>query len=70
MGKEVKGIRSANRQLQNCHGDVKYSIRSGVAEELICVIHGHEQRWGDCLKEWGLVSGRGQKGKIRTTVIV
>ena len=36
MGEEVKGLRSTNRQLQNSHGDIKYSIGNGVA-------YGHEQ---------------------------
>ena len=38
--------------LQNSHGDVKYSIGSGVAKELIGMIHGHEQWWGDYLRKW------------------
>ena len=43
MGEEVRGLRSTNRQLQNSHGDVKYSIGNGGAKELICMTHGHEQ---------------------------
>ena len=31
--KKVKGLRSTNRQLQNSHGDLKYSIGNGVAKE-------------------------------------
>ena len=42
MGEEVRGLRSTNRQLQNSHVDVKYSIGNGVAEELTCVTKGHE----------------------------
>ena len=34
MGEEVRVLRSSNRQLQNSHGDVKYSIGNGVAKEL------------------------------------
>ena len=34
MRKEVRGLRSMNRQLQNSHGDVKYSIGNRVAKEL------------------------------------
>ena len=45
------------------------SIGNGVAKELIPMTHGHEQWWGVCLREWGVLSGGGQKGKIRTTVI-
>ena len=33
MGKEVREVRSINQQLQNSHGDVKYSIGNGVAKE-------------------------------------
>ena len=46
VGEKVMGLRSTNRQLQNSHGDVKYSIRNGVVKELICMTHGHEQWWG------------------------
>ena len=34
MGEEVKGLRSTNRQLQNSHGDVKYSTGNGAAKDL------------------------------------
>ena len=47
MGEEVRGLRSTDMQLQNRHGDVKFSIGNGVARELICMTHGHEQSWGD-----------------------
>ena len=33
MDVEVRGLRSTNRQLQNSHGDIKYSTGNGVAEE-------------------------------------
>ena len=36
-GEEVRGLRSTSRQLQNSHGDVKYSIGNGVAKELTCM---------------------------------
>ena len=69
MGEEVKGLRSTNRELQNSHGDVKYSIGKGVAKELICMTPGREQWWEDCLRRWGVL-GRGRKGgTIRTTAI-
>ena len=42
MDEDVKVLRSTNWQLQNSHGDVKYSIRNGVAKELTCMTHGHE----------------------------
>ena len=40
--KKMRGLRSTNRQLQNSHGDVKYSVGDGEAKELICMTHGHE----------------------------
>ena len=43
MGEEVRGLRSTNWLLQNSHGDVQYSIRNGVANEIILVTRGHEQ---------------------------
>ena len=30
---------------------------------------GHEQWWGDCLREWGLLGGGGLGGTFGTTVI-
>ena len=29
MGEEVRGLRTTNMQLQNSHGDVKYSVGNG-----------------------------------------
>ena len=43
MGEWVRGLGSTNRQLQNSHGDVKYSIGNGVGKEIICMTHEHEQ---------------------------
>ena len=63
MGEEVRGLRTTNRQSQNSHGDVKYSIGNGVAEELIFMTRGYEQWWGDCLREWVVLGGGGQRGK-------
>ena len=63
MGEEVRGLRSANRWLQNSHGDVKYSIGNGVAKEPMHMTHGHEQWCGDCLRELGVLSGGGQGEK-------
>ena len=51
MGEEVRGLRSTNRQLENSHGDVKYSVGDGAAKELTHMTHEHEQWWGDCLRE-------------------
>ena len=50
-------------QSQNSHSDVKYSIGNRVAKEPICMTHGHEQWWGNCLREWGMLGEGGLKGK-------
>ena len=44
-------------------GDAKNSIENGVAKELTCMTHGHEQRRGHHQREWGcLVEGnKGEK---------
>ena len=55
MGEELRGL-STNRQLQNSHGYVKHSIGNGAAQEFICTTKGHEHWWGDCLREWRLMS--------------
>ena len=64
MGEEVSGLTSTNRQLQNSHGDVQYSIGNGVAKEPLHMTHGHETWCGDCLREWRVLGGVGQRGKI------
>ena len=61
MGEEVRGLRSTNRKFQDSHRDVKYSTGNGVAKELICMTHGHEQWCGDGLREWGVLGGGGQR---------
>ena len=43
--------------------DVKYCIGNGEAKELICMIHGHEQRCVDCLRECRVLGGGGQRRK-------
>ena len=48
---------------------MEYSIRNGVAKELIHMTHGHKQLWGDLSEGVGGAGGRRQRGKIRTTVI-
>ena len=63
MDEEVRGLRSTNRWLQKSRGDVRYSIGNGAAKELTRMTHGHEPWCGDCLKEWGLLSGGEQRGK-------
>ena len=69
MDEEVSGLRSTNRQLQNSHGDVKYSVGNGAAKELMPMTHGHEQWSGDCLWEWRVLGGGDKREKIGTTVI-
>ena len=63
MDEDVKGLKRTNRQLQNSPGDMKYSVGNGVATELIFMTRGHEQWWGDCLREWRALGGAGKEGK-------
>ena len=42
VGIEVRGLQSTNRELQNSHGDVKYSIGNAIAKEHTHMTHGHE----------------------------
>ena len=44
-------------------------MRNGVVKELTHVTHGREQWWRDFLREWGVLGGGRQRGKIGTTVI-
>ena len=67
-GEEVRAL-STNKLSQNSHGDMKYGIGNGVANELIHRTQGHEQWCGDCLRQWGSPGGGGKEGKTRTTVI-
>ena len=53
----MRGLRSTNRWLENTHGDIRYIIGNGVAKELISMTHGHAQWCGNCLREWGMLSG-------------
>ena len=52
MGKKVQGIKSITGR-HEIDGEVKNSIRSGEAKELICTTHGHELRGGECWSEEG-----------------
>ena len=54
MGEEMKGLRNTNRQLQNSHGDVKYSIGNEVVKELIStdMNNGGEQPKGKGSAGW------------------
>ena len=47
MGGKVQGIRSLNGKYKIDRGEIKNSIESGEAKELICITHGHELRWGN-----------------------
>ena len=60
MGEEVRGLRSTNWQSQSGHGDVKYSVGIRVAKELICMIHGREQRLCGLPMGVGLLGERGK----------
>ena len=51
VDEEVRGLQSINRSLQNRYGDVKYNIGNGVAKELTCMTHRHEQWCGNDLRE-------------------
>ena len=42
MGEEVRGLRSTNWQLQNIHGDVKYSI-GNIVSNIVMTVYG--ARW-------------------------
>ena len=59
MGNGGKGAgnNKQNWQVQNRQGEVKNSIGSGEAKELICMTHGHELS-GGIAGEKGLLSGR------------
>ena len=55
---------------RNSPGDLKYSIGNRVAKKLICMTHGHEQSYGDCLRECGHAWCRlAERGKFGTFVI-
>ena len=59
----MRELRSTNGKLRNSRGNLKYSMGNGEAKEFICMTHGHEQQCGDCLREWQLLGGGGQRGK-------
>ena len=61
MNEEVRGLRGTNRQLQNSHGHVKYSIGNGVTKELVGMTY--EQWCMDYLRERGVLGGGGLRGK-------
>ena len=69
MGEEMRELRSTNRQLQNSHGDIKYSIGNGVAKELevakelIHMTHGYEQWWGELPEGVGGAEWKGPEGE-------
>ena len=58
MSKVVRGLKvqiGSYRIAMGC----KYSIGNGVAKELTHMTNGHEQRCGDCLREWEVLGGAG-----------
>ena len=56
MGEKVQGMRSINGRYKIDKEEVKTSMRTVEAKELICMTHGHEIRWGNA-------GGRGGAGK-------
>ena len=46
IGEKVQGIRSINGKYKKDQGEVKNSIGTVEAKELICMTYGHELRWG------------------------
>ena len=62
-GGKGTGNKEHKWQVQNRQGKVKNSIENGAAKELICMTHGHEQWWGDCLRELRDAGWRGVKGE-------
>ena len=55
MGGKGTGNKQHKWQVQSKQGEVKNSLGSGEAKELICTIHGHELRWENA-------GGRGETG--------
>ena len=52
LGRRENGVKGTGNkkhswQVQNREGEVKNSVGNGEAKELICMIHGHELRWGN-----------------------
>ena len=45
MGEKVQGVRSIIGR-HKIDREVKNSIGNGEAQELICITHGHQLRWG------------------------
>ena len=46
MGKKGEGIKKYKWQLQNSHGDVKYSIENRVGNKHKCMTHGPPEAMG------------------------
>ena len=59
-GGKGTGTKKHKWQVQNRKGEVKNSTGNGEANELICMIHGHELREGVMVGE---VQGGGGKGE-------
>ena len=58
MGGKDTGNKKHKWQVQNRQGEVKNSMENGEAKELICMTHGHEERWENDGEKW--VQGRGE----------
>ena len=65
----MQGLRSTSWWVQNRQGVVKNGMGNGVAEELICMIHGHALRQGTGRGNGGVLGGGGKVGKSETIVI-
>ena len=63
MGEKVQGIRSINGRYKNRQGYVKNSIGNGDAQEVICMTHGHELRWGELQEGRWVPGGGGEREK-------
>ena len=63
MSKVVRGLKVQIGSYRIALG-CKYSIGNGVAKELTHMTNGHEQRCGDCLREWEVLGGGGREGKL------
>ena len=69
MGRQVQGLRSRKWQVQNRQGDVKDIIGNGVAKELMCMTHEHDQERRGLLEGMGYLAEEHKGGKIGTTLI-
>ena len=73
-GEKVQGIRSINGRYKIDRGRLSMgkntsdSMGNGEAKELLCMIHGHELRWG--MRLGGGSAQRGIKGRKNGTTVI